>query len=81
MTDYFTHGPIYAFCHVVLSNMLFKMLDRDVFNQINSMKNSSHVYQGRRMLLLLEPEAGGLRGWECQYVKVIIAVILQTNRL
>lgn len=65
MTDYFTHGPIYAFYCAVLSNMLLKMLDRDVFNQINSTKNSSHVYQGTWMLLLLEPEAGRLRGWEC----------------
>lgn len=46
-------------------DMLFKTLDRDVFNQINSIKNSFHIYKGSWMPLLLEPEAGRLRGWEC----------------
>lgn len=74
--SYLRHGPIYALYCTVLSDMLFNTLDRDVFNEINFIKNSFNVCQGRYMLLFLEPEAGRLRGWECYYVKVIIAVIL-----
>lgn len=45
--------------------LLFKPFDRDVFNQTNAIRNSFHVYQGRWMLLLLEPEARRVRRWEC----------------
>lgn len=42
-TSYLSHGPIDAFYHVTLSDMLSKTPDRKVFNQTNSINGMIFV--------------------------------------